>query len=56
MPWLDTGIEYTIKTLIDVPWLDTGIESGIVIVDSNHLWIDLFPKRKNINYMRSYDV
>ena len=29
MPWLDTGIESTIKSLTDMPWLDTGIESGI---------------------------
>ena len=28
-----------------MPWLDTGIESGIATVDSNHLWIDLFPKK-----------
>ena len=61
MPWLDTGIEslnsscryplagyrYRIynQLLTDMPWLDTGIESGIAIVDSNHLWIVLFPEK-----------
>ena len=61
MPWLDTGIEsgncscryalagyrYRIynQSLTDMPWLDTGIEYGIVTVDSNHLWIVLFPKK-----------
>ena len=43
MPWLDTGIESSNSS--DVPWLDTGIESGITTVDSNYLWIDLFPEK-----------
>ena len=33
------------KSSTDMPWLDTGIESGIATVDSNHLWIDLFPEK-----------
>ena len=28
-----------------MPWLDAGIESGIATVDSNRLWIDLFPEK-----------
>ena len=56
MPWLDTGVESTIKSLTYVPRLDTGIESGIVTVDSNHLWIELFLKRQNISYMQCHDV
>ena len=28
-----------------MPWPDTGIESGIATVDSNYLWIDLFPEK-----------
>ena len=29
----------------DMPWLDTGIESRIATVDSNRLWMDLFPEK-----------
>ena len=57
MPWSDTGVESTIKSLTDMPWLDTGIESGIAIVDSNHLRIVLFfLKRQNISCMQCHDA
>ena len=39
MPWLDTGIESTIKSLTDMPWLDTGVESGISRLQTCPGWI-----------------
>ena len=42
------------QSLTDMPWLDTGIESVTATVDSNHLWIDLFPeKAKHQSYAMS---
>ena len=41
MPWIDTGIESTIKSLTDMPWLDTGIESRISRLQICPGWIQV---------------